>query len=120
METVLPSASVMVPSFDRDAIACYCPSRAFVDHYVAVTVSAVSCISFVIDECTFQCAAVGHVEVKVADGIPDYIALHILAVCGKVAVGSIGTTLTPSTLVVVSCALQEEFTVIIVCDIYVF
>ena len=49
------------------------------------------------------------------DGKPTF-----LAVCGKVAVGSIGTTLTPSTLVVVSCALQEEFTVIIVCDIYVF
>ena len=67
------------------AVACYDPCAVFVDIQVAVSVPAISGIGFIIHNRSGEGAAC-HIQIQLADAVPDDIALHFLIVRAKEAV----------------------------------
>lgn len=100
------------------AVACYDPCAVFVDIQVAVSVPAISGIGFIIHNRSGEGAAC-HIQIQLADAVPDDIALHFLIVRAKEAVRTVYSGLSPASFVVISDAAQEECIVIRVVNIHI-
>lgn len=84
------------------------PGGAAPDGKAAIPVSAITRAGLVINDSALQRAAADHVEVQLADGIPDDIAFHILINCGEAAVSPVRALTPPAARIGVAGALQEE------------
>ena len=100
------------------AVSGYSPGAAFCKINVAISISTITSVGFIIYNSSGKCTVVSDVEVKVTDGIPDDIALHLLVDGGEETVRTIVSGLTPAALVVVAGAAEEEFAVRSVGDIH--